>query len=134
MPDIAPIFWSPDVKSRHTRKYLDTRKQWRQEEKGMTADEMVGCISDSRDMCLSSLWKMVKDKEPWHAAVHGVVQNWIWLSNWTTTKRTILKENQALIWFHHPISNHNKAYVTISVQISFFMSDNKEVVEKYGLK
>ena len=40
----------------------------------MTADEMVGCISDSRDMSLSSLWKMVKDKEPWHAAVHGVTE------------------------------------------------------------
>ena len=37
------------------------------------------------DMNLSKLWKMVKDKEAWHAAVLGVAKNRSWLSNWTTT-------------------------------------------------
>ena len=38
----ALILWSPDVKSRLTGKELDVTKDWRQEEKGTTEDEMVG--------------------------------------------------------------------------------------------
>ena len=37
----APIVWPPDVKSRHIGKDPDPGKDWRQEEKGMTEDEMV---------------------------------------------------------------------------------------------
>ena len=38
----APIVWPPDVKSRLTGKAPDTGKDWGQEEKGVTEDEMVG--------------------------------------------------------------------------------------------
>ena len=38
----ALIFWPPDVKSRLTGKDPDAGKDWRQEEKGTTEDEMVG--------------------------------------------------------------------------------------------
>ena len=33
-------------------------------------------ITDSIDMSLSMLWEMVKDREAWRAAVHGVVKSW----------------------------------------------------------
>ena len=38
----TPILWSPDVKNWLIGKDLDGGKDWRQEEKGMTEDEMVG--------------------------------------------------------------------------------------------
>ena len=32
-------------------------------------------ITDSKDMSLSKLQELVKDREPWHAAVHGVTKS-----------------------------------------------------------
>ena len=33
-------------------------------------------IMSSTDMSLSNLWEIVKDREAWHAAVHGVAKIW----------------------------------------------------------
>ena len=40
-------------------------------------------LIDSMDMSLSKLWEIVKDREAWRAAVHGVTKSWAWLSDWT---------------------------------------------------
>ena len=38
-------------------------------------------IIDSKDMSLSKLWETMKDREAWHAAIHGVTKSQTWLSN-----------------------------------------------------
>ena len=47
----------------------------------MTEDEMAGWHHDSVNTSLSKLQEMMKDREAWHAAVHGVTKSRTQLSN-----------------------------------------------------
>ena len=77
----ALILWPLDVKSRLTGKAPDAGKDWRQEEMAIE----VGWHHWLDDTSLSKLWEMVKDREAWCAAVHGVEKSQTQLSNWKTT-------------------------------------------------
>ena len=51
-------------------------------------------ITDSMDMDLNMLHEMVKDKEDWCAAIHGVTKSRTWLSKWTTTIKWLAPQYQ----------------------------------------
>ena len=79
----APILWLPDAKSWFIRKDPDAGKDLRQEEKGMTEDEMFGWRHQLSGYEFEH-WEMVNDGEAWQAAVHGVTKSQTWLCSWTT--------------------------------------------------
>ena len=79
----APILWPSDAKSQLTGKDPDAGKDWGQEEKGATENEMVGWHHGLNGHEFRGLWKMVKDRKTWCAIVHGVAKSQTWLSHWT---------------------------------------------------
>ena len=38
-------------------------------------------IIDSLDVSLSELWELVRDREAWHAVIHGVAKSWTRLND-----------------------------------------------------
>jgi len=62
----TPILWPPDAKSWLIGKDPDAGRDWGQEEKGTTEDEM--------DMGLGGLQELVMDREAWRAVVHGITE------------------------------------------------------------
>ena len=58
--------------------------------RGRQRTRWLNDITDSMDMSLSKLQDMVKDREAWHGAVHGVAKSQTWLSDWTELSLIIL--------------------------------------------
>ena len=86
--DVAVIEISaPLLKSASMRKSPPNipPKDWRQEEKGATEDEMFGC-HHQLSMSLRKLRELVMDRGAWRAAVHGVAKSRTQLSDWTALK------------------------------------------------
>ena len=79
----TPILWPPDVKNWLIWKDPDAGKDWRQEEKGTTEDEMVGWHHRLNGHELGKLQELVMDREARRAAAHGVTKSQSLLSNWT---------------------------------------------------
>ena len=76
----APILWLHDVNS-HWKKTMMLGKT---EGRRRRQRQRMGCmdgITDSMDMSLSKLWKIVKNREAWTAVVHGGAKSWTRLSN-----------------------------------------------------
>ena len=66
------------MKSQFIGKDSDAGRDWGQEEKGTTEDEMAGwyiTCTDVMYMNLGKLQEMVRDKEAWYAAVLGVAKS-----------------------------------------------------------
>ena len=70
----ASVLWSPDAKNKLIGKDPVSGKDWSLNEKGTTEDEIIGCITKSISISLSKLCEMVKDREAWGVAVHGVAK------------------------------------------------------------
>ena len=87
----SPILWPPDTESQLIGRDPDVGKDWRQKEKREAEDCLISCIINSKDMNLSNLWGIVKDRGAWHAVICGIARSRTLPSDWTTTI-TIPKE------------------------------------------
>ena len=71
----APILWPPDAKNWLIRKDPDAGKDWRQEEKGTTEDDMVGWHHQLNGHEFEQAPGGGNGQEAWRAVVHGVAES-----------------------------------------------------------
>ena len=79
----APMLWLSDVKNWLIWKDPDAGKDWKQEEKGTTENEMVEWYYQLYGHEFEQAQELVMDRETWYAADHGVSKSGTWLSEWT---------------------------------------------------
>ena len=88
----------------------DAGKDWGQEEKGATEDEMARCITNSIDMSLSKLQEMVKNREVWHSATLCM--------EWQRVGHDLTTEQQQTSWCVHSTRACSLGHETCSNSVS----------------
>ena len=93
----APVLWPPDVKSWLFGKDSDTGKDWKQEKKQATEDEMVGWCHRVNGHVWANFrrwWRTGKTDVLQSMGSQRVTKGHTWLSDWTITKTLKIKTTQ----------------------------------------
>ena len=77
--------------------------------RGWQRTSCLESITNSVAMSFSKLWEMVKDREAWDAAVHGVTKSWMRPSDWTelnwSQEEKGMTEDEMVVW-NHQLNEH----------------------------
>ena len=91
-----PILWPPDMKNWLIGTDPDVGKDWRQVEKGMMEDEMVGWHHQLHGYEFEQAQDLVMDRKACCAIVHGNTKTWTQLSDWTEIIDSYILKNPPL--------------------------------------
>ena len=89
----APVFLPGEFQEQRNLVGLQSTV-WQTVRHNWESNTFTFSITDSVDMNLSKLKKIVKDQGTWWAAVHGMSKSRRWLRNWTTTKAWSLDQRK----------------------------------------
>ena len=119
----TPILWPSDMKNWLIWKDPDAGKDWRQEEKGTTEDEMVGWhhrfSGHEFEQALG-----VDDREAWCAAVHGVSEIQTQLCDWTSDVAIALEFKSKLLYL---LSKFGQVTHSLCVSVSMYIKGGNRI-------
>ena len=104
----TPILWLPHVKSWLIEKTLMLGEIGGRRRRGQQRMRWMDGITDSMDVSLSELRKLMMDRESWRSAIHGVTHNLVTELNWTKLNASLCKKCSMSLWAYLVLFFHRR--------------------------